>query len=122
MTFYVVYIQEAHPTDLWTMSSNTRDHVLYASPQSDGERAGTASACVRNLGIQIPAIIDGIENRTERAYTAWPDRLYLIGTNGRVAFKTAAGPFGFSAKYLEQALEKEVAEHPQPVSRSTPVY
>ena len=106
MTFYVVYIQEAHPTDLWQMSSNVRDQVLYASPRSEGERTDTASACVRNLGIHIPAILDGIDNKTERAYTGWPDRLYLIGTNGLVAFKTAAGPFGFSARYLEQALER----------------
>lgn len=106
MVFYVVYIQEAHPTDLWTTESNTRDHVLYASPRSDGERTETASACVRNLGIHIPAILDGIGNQTERAYTGWPDRLYLIGTNGRVAFKSAPGPFGFSARGLEQALER----------------
>jgi hypothetical protein len=119
VTFYVVYIQEAHPTDLWRMSSNDRDHVLYESPRTDGERTDTASACVRNLGIHIPAILDGIENRTERAYTGWPDRLFLIGTDGRVVFKTAAGPFGFSARYLEQALEAQLS---QPVSSSRPIH
>jgi len=88
------------------MSSNVRDHVLFPSPRTDGERTETASACVRNLGIRIPAVLDGIENRTERAYTGWPDRLYLIGTDGRVIFKTAAGPFGFAAKHLEQAIKE----------------
>ena len=61
---------------------------------------------MRNLGIHIPAILDGIENKTERAYTGWPDRLYLIGTDGRVAFKTAPGPYGFSTRGLEQALNQ----------------
>jgi len=107
-TFYIVYIQEAHPTDLWTTESNIRDHVQYASARSEGERTNTASACVRNLGIHIPAILDGIENKTERAYTGWPDRLYLIGADGRVAFKTAPGPYGFSTKNLQQALERVV--------------
>jgi hypothetical protein len=101
-----VYILEAHPTDLWTTESNVRDHVQFASAHTDVERTTTASACVRNLGIHIPAILDGIENKTDRAYTGWPDRLYLIGTDGRVAFKTAPGPYGFSTQGLEQALEQ----------------
>jgi type I thyroxine 5'-deiodinase len=104
--FYIVYIQEAHPTDLWTTESNVKDGVLFASAHTEGERITTASACVRTLGIHIPAILDGIENKTERAYTGWPDRLYLIGTDGRVAFKTAPGPYGFSTSGLQQALER----------------
>ena len=83
-----------------------RDHVLYASAHNEGERTATASACVRNLGIHIPALLDRIENSTERAYTGWPDRLYVIGTDGRVKFKTAPGPYGFSTKNLEQALAR----------------
>jgi hypothetical protein len=104
VAFYVVYIQEAHPTDLWTTESNAREGVNYASPRSDGERTATASACVRNLGIHMPALLDGIENRTERAYTGWPDRLYLIEPGGRVAFKSLPGPFGFSTSGLEAAI------------------
>jgi hypothetical protein len=108
VAFYIVYIQEAHPTDLWTTESNVKDGVLFASAQTDGQRSNTASACVRNLGIHIPAILDSIENKTERAYTGWPDRLYMIGTDGRVAFKTAPGPYGFSTRGLQQALERVV--------------
>jgi type I thyroxine 5'-deiodinase len=103
--FYIVYIQEAHPTDLWTTESNVRDGVLFASARTEGDRTSTASACVRTLGIHIPAILDGIDNKTERAYTGWPDRLYLVGTDGRVAFKTAPGPYGFSTRGLQQALD-----------------
>lgn len=66
----------------------------------------TASACVRNLGIHIPAILDGIDNTVEREYTGWPDRLYLIGTDGRVAFKSLPGPFGFSTAGLKIAIDK----------------
>jgi type I thyroxine 5'-deiodinase len=104
VAFFVVYIQEAHPTDLWQMPSNVRDGVLFASPRTDGERNDTASACVRRLGIRMPALVDGIANATERAYTGWPDRLYLIGRGGKVKFKSAPGPFGFDPKGLEQAL------------------
>ena len=108
MTFYVVYIQEAHPTDLWQLPSNVKDGVLFASPRSDDERNSTALACVRKLGILIPAILDRIDNPTERAYTAWPDRMFIIDTNGRVVFKTAPGPYGFSTRDLERSL-REIA-------------
>jgi hypothetical protein len=101
-----VYIQEAHPTDLWQLPSNVRDGVLYASPSTDEERNATAAACVRKLGLRIPALVDGIANGVERDYTAWPDRLYLVGRGGRVLFKSAPGPFGFSPAGLERAIRE----------------
>ena len=106
MAFYIVYIQEAHPTDLWQMPSNIQEGVLYASPRSDEERSSTAFACVRRLGIHIPAILDHIENPTERAYTAWPDRMFIVDTNGRIVFKSMPGRFGFSTRDLEQSLRE----------------
>ena len=100
-----MYIQEAHPTDLWQLPTNIRDGVLFESPRTDGERNETASACVRKLGIRIPALRDSIANQTERAYTGWPDRLYLIARGGRVVFKSAPGPYGFEPGALAQALQ-----------------
>ena len=85
-----------------------REGVLFASPRSNEERGETASTCVRRLGIHIPAILDGIDNKTERAYTGWPDRLYLVGKDGRVAYKSAPGPFGFSARSLAVAMHHEL--------------
>jgi type I thyroxine 5'-deiodinase len=105
-SFYVVYIQEAHPVDLWQLSSNERDGVLFTSPTTDAERAETAEVCVVKLAVKLPALLDGIDNRVERAYTGWPDRLYLIGTDGRIRYKSAAGPFGFSTTALEAALQQ----------------
>ena len=105
-----MYIQEAHPTDLWQMASNIRDGVLFHSARTKEERTETASACVRNLGIRIPALLDGIDNQTERAYTGWPDRLYLIGQDGRVIFKSRPGPYGFSSKELAEALRSPLVQ------------
>jgi hypothetical protein len=50
-----------------------------------------ANACVRKLGIHFPALVDGINNQVELAYTGWPDRLYLIGQGGRVFYKAPPG-------------------------------
>ena len=109
VSFYVVYIQEAHPVDLWQVSSNVKEGVLFKSPASDEERVDAAAVCVVKLAIKLPALLDGIENRVERAYTGWPDRLYVIGTDGRIRYKSAAGPFGFSTAELEAALRRETA-------------
>jgi Iodothyronine deiodinase len=100
----VVYITEAHPSDVWQMQSNIKDKVVFASPKDEEERAMVAGACVRKLGIQIPAVIDEFGNSTEQAYTGWPDRLYLIDAHGRVAYESKPGPFGFKADELRAAV------------------
>jgi len=101
-----VYITEAHPSDVWQMRSNVKDKVVFASPKNEEERAFIAGACVRKLGIKFPAVLDEFGNSTERVYTGWPDRIYLIDGNGRVAFKTKPGPFGFKPDNLAAALAK----------------
>jgi type I thyroxine 5'-deiodinase len=104
--FVVVYITEAHPSDVWQMESNVKDKVVFASPHSEEERAEVAGTCVRKLGIKIPAVLDEFGNSTEAAYTGWPDRMYLIDSYGRVRYKSKPGPFGFKADDLKAALEK----------------
>jgi type I thyroxine 5'-deiodinase len=103
-----VYITEAHPSDVWQMQSNIKDSVVFASPKNEEERAFVAGACVRKLGIKIPAVMDEFGNSTEQAYTGWPDRLYLIDAQGRLVYKSKPGPFGFHPDDLRAALVKIV--------------
>ena len=102
----MVYISEAHPSDLWQMQSNIRDKVVFASPRNAEERASIAGVCVRKLGLKFPAVLDEFGNSTERAYTGWPDRLYLIDSQGKIAYKSKAGPFGFKPDELAAALPR----------------
>lgn len=108
MAFLVVYILEAHPSDVWQMESNIHDQVVFASPRDEDGRATVAGACVRKLGIKFPAVLDEFGNSTERAYTGWPDRIYLIDARGRVVFKSRPGPFGFKPEELSAALASTV--------------
>jgi type I thyroxine 5'-deiodinase len=112
-TFYIVYIKEAHPVDLWQMPSNERDHVLLYSPRTDADRFENAGQCIRKLGIRIPALIDSIDDRTEMAHTGWPERLYVIARGGGVAYKSEPGPFGFKPKLMETCLRKVLGEAPR---------
>ncbi len=86
------------------MASNVKQGVVFAMPKSIGEREAVADSCVRNLHIQIPALLDDFSNSTEKAYTGWPDRLYVIDREGKVAMKTGAGPFGFHPEEVERTL------------------
>ncbi len=90
------------------MESNIKDKVVFASPKDEEERALVAGACVRKLGIQIPAVLDEFGNSTEQAYTGWPDRLYLIDAKGQVSYKSKPGPFGFKSAELRSAIGKLV--------------
>ena len=104
--FFVVYIQEAHPTDAWQLDANLTDDVLVATPKTAEDRYRVAGVCVTKLGIELPAVVDGPDNRVERAYTAWPDRLYVVDRTGDIAYKSAAGPFGFKPAEVEATLER----------------
>jgi hypothetical protein len=106
--FYIVYIQEAHPIDAWQVDDNLKDDVLVASTMTKDDRLKAAGMCVRNLGIELPALIDEPDNRAERAYTGWPDRLYVIDRDGKIDHKSAAGPFGFKPAEVEAALKRLV--------------
>lgn len=107
VAFYVIYIQEAHSSDAWQLPVNERENVVYADPKTAEERASVAGICVRNLKIDLPALLDDPQNRVERAYTGWPDRLYLIDRDRRVAYKSRPGPYGFKPEELEAALKTQ---------------
>ena len=102
------------------MQSNIKDSVVFATPKNEQEREFIAGACVRKLGIKIPAVLDEFGNGTEAAYTGWPDRLYLIDQQGHIALKTKPGPFGFDAKLLAAALAKVAPGETAPVPPTPP--
>jgi Iodothyronine deiodinase len=88
------------------MQSNIKDRVVFSSPKNEEERGLVAGSCVRKLGIKFPAVLDEFGNTTERAYTGWPDRIYLINNQGRIVYKSKPGPFGFKPDELSTALAK----------------
>ena len=88
------------------MESNEREGILFSQPTSYGERSEVARVCSLKLELSIPTLVDDMDNSTDLKYYALPDRLYLIGRDGRVAYRGGPGPFGFVAAELEEAIEK----------------
>lgn len=102
----MVYIQEAHPIDAWQDDDNLKAHIALLSTRTVAERCAVAGTCLAKLGIEFPALIDDMQNSVERAYTGWPDRLYVIDRGGRVAYKSKAGPFGFHPDEVARTLAR----------------
>ena len=108
VAFFIVYIKEAHPEDGWALTYNRRAGIALQDPRSTPERTEAAHSCAVRMRTSIPVLIDEIDNEVARQYGGWPDRLYLIGEDGRIAFQGAEGPFGFKPELLEQAIQADL--------------
>jgi hypothetical protein len=109
VAFFVVYIREAHPEDGWVLEENRDEGIALVDPVSLDERAAAADACAVRLRTRIPTLLDDVDDAVALAYGGWPDRLYLIGRDGRVAFGGDRGPDGFRPDELGRAIEAELA-------------
>ena len=105
VAFFVVYIREAHPEDGWVLADNRREGIALADPVSLEGRAAAADACALRLSTRIPILLDGVDDAVASAYGGWPDRLYLVGRDGRIAFQGDRGPEGFQPAELAHAIE-----------------
>ena len=109
MQFLAVYVREAHPEEGWIISENRRSGLAIHEPANDDERRAVAATCAVNLRMKMPMVVDHIDNAVASAYGGWPDRLYLIRPDGRIAYQGGEGPFGFKPELLERAIETELA-------------
>jgi hypothetical protein len=93
--FYVVYIAEAHTIDGWQMDSNEQAGIRIRQHVDMDERLECARLCASRLALTIPVLVDGFDNAAFEAYSAWPERIYVLSTDGTVSYKGGPGPFGF---------------------------
>jgi Iodothyronine deiodinase len=106
--FLLVYIREAHPVDGMQSQRNVQEGIQLSSAKDFGQKEDYASSCVRNLGIQFTTVVDNMDAQVELNYMGWPDRLYLIGRDGKIAWKGDPGPQGFQPRQLESAIAREL--------------
>jgi len=109
VAFFMVYIREAHAADERPSPANRRQGIFIDQPTSYGQRTELAQQTCKKLQISLPALVDAMDNRVNEAYNAAPDRLTLVGRDGRIAFQGARGPRGFDPAALEKAIEHELA-------------
>ena len=116
VNFLFVYIREAHPADGWVSPLNERDGIRIDQPTTCEERAQVANLCTVNLKVTVPTVVDTIDDEVATAYSAFPDRIYIVNAEGNIGYKGRPGPAGFDVPEaqtaLDQVLETGLAETP----------
>ena len=105
--FLTVYTREAHPEDGWQVGINNDQDVVYDQPTTLDERAHIAGTCLARHGIQMPLLLDDMNDSITRAYAGSPERLYLIDETGIVRHRSINGPFQMKAIEAWYAALKE---------------
>jgi hypothetical protein len=107
-----VYIREAHALD-GTMPNDRPDSPIVEEPVTAKERKEVATRCAGALDMSpMTMLIDDMKDSTCQAYAAFPDRLYLVGKDGKIAFAGDRGPMGFNPDDLEDGIRKALGMEP----------
>ncbi len=86
------------------MLSNDRVGIAVVQPRTASQRSAVAVRCCTALKMTMPLVVDDVDDRVGHAYSGMPDRLYVVGRDGRIVYKAGRGPFGFNPAEMEQAL------------------
>lgn len=120
--FRLIYIREAHAADSdWPMPIATEKGIK--NHQDFGQRCATAEMLFKDKQLTIPCLIDSMDDAANKAYAAWPDKIFVVRTDGRLAVAASQGPSGFKPA-VDQTLSwlaefKQTGQEPEPVSRDS---
>jgi len=104
--FFCIYIREAHPSDGWQVQDNLDEDIVFPEPTTIEERTEAASSCQINLDLQMPTLIDNMDNEVEGKYISLPMRLYLIDADGVITYTGDRGPQGFDTESWVAAIKE----------------
>ena len=100
--FYLIYTKEAHASD----GNRPSSKVEIKTHTNIEERAAAASSCLADLEITIPTLLDDMNDTIAKAYASHPDRLFILGADGKVAFSGEKGPHGFNPSAMKKAFDQ----------------
>ena len=111
VAFYYVYIREAHAEDGWKMARNQREGIAINDPKTMEQRVTVAQQACAYFKTKIPGLVDTMDDATDRAYAAWPSRIFLVDVNGVIAVHGEPGPRGLvpAARAVEQWLKQNAS-------------
>jgi hypothetical protein len=77
-----------------------------ADPKTWEERQKVAQEFAAQFKVSLPILVDTIDDQIEKAYAGWPDRIYVIDAEGKIAYKGGPGPQGFKVAEVPPVLDK----------------
>ena len=90
------------------LDENREAEIAVEDPVTADARAEVAAACAVRVNLKMPMVVDGVDDAVASVYGGWPDRLYLIAADGRIAYQGGEGPFGFLPEELAEAIGREL--------------
>lgn len=105
--FFLVYTREVR-FENGTGIAHRRFGAPPDGPESPASRAARARKLVRDFGLSMPVLVDGLDDEVTRVFGGYPLRLYLVGKDGRIVYQGAHGPYAFQPSELEDAIRQEL--------------
>ena len=108
-----MYIREAHPQD----GRRPNDDVKIEQPKTLARRNEVAGACVKDLKLGMPVLVDDMDDTVARAFNAMPDRLFIVKADGTIGYRGDRGPRGFDVDAMATSLAAILAAGRTPASK-----
>ena len=102
--FWWIYIQEAHATD----SRRPSKKVKIATHKTIEDRKTAAKGCSAVSPLKVPVLLDDMNDTASKAYSALPERFFILGTEGKIVYSGKRGPHGIDLNALEATLKKQI--------------
>lgn len=111
--FLFVYIREAHPDSVLSVVETDGSESLrkISQPVDLSTRTASAAVCQRTVDLSIPVAIDTMDNAVGRAYAGWPNRMVVVGADGRIIYLSDPAAGATKAQRLRAWLEEYTAPH-----------
>ncbi len=93
--FRLVYIREAHAIGSLRPAPYAEEKGIHDA-NTFGERCALALGLLDDKNLSIPTIVDDMDNSVNEDYSAFPDRIFVVDVDGKIAFVADRGPWGFA--------------------------
>ena len=102
------------------MQSNVDQGICYPQPKTFPERVAIANDFVKRFHFPIPIGIDLMSNASDHAYSAWPERIYIIDESGKIVYRGGLGPFDYHPAEARAWLAKRFPQTASASRQATP--
>ncbi len=103
--FLLVYIREAHPG---SQIPGINEGQAINQTETLAERMKLAAEFASELKLTMPVVVDREDNKVNATYAGWPNRLVIVGVDGKIAYMEKSGA-GFMWGEVEDWLKNFVA-------------
>jgi hypothetical protein len=102
--FKIVYIRDTHPVLGFRAPTNDRLGISKdQEPKTLADREKWACADQKKMKCTIPVVMDTMDDRTLKAYDAFPQRIYVLDKKGNVTYASSA-LVGFEVDAVSKAV------------------